>query len=442
MKAHAIFLALLLVGVAVAAGCFKRGGGDELNVSQEQQKANDILGTTGSDKLVDAAAIIPKNYSFPLQQNLAPVQQTFSATISTDAVGGYEAERDEGGIDYNTKTQMFDVGPLLPPGQPAEIVLKVFWDASEVNSADLDLVVDLPGLQTSYSTVSETWNWNYAVKTMVVDTIGVEGQPAQVGVQVASAAVTKGFDFKLDVSVTYVKDVLTPYHAWALDVPTGASGIILESEKAGGDEHITSQFILVDPEDNLVQFVDFNDISIPTQSVFIPTATSGTYVFYAYSMHGGFLRAKADVPLSSPVARPLALVEKPTVDSAAPMPGVAGKDVLNGTASMPADDVAPTTVPFAPEGPFPLRVTPYIKGQATAMAKITLSSPLGKVAQRTAWLRYQDDRGTIGYTSDHEGSTDVTFDWKNIAKGAWKADIVNDNPAVELGHVVLTYERS
>jgi hypothetical protein len=239
-----------------------------------------------------------------------------------------------------------------------------------------------------------------------------------------------------------VKDVLTPYHAWAIDVPQGASGIILESEKAGGDEHVTSQFVLLDPEDNLVQFVDFNDISIPTQSVFIPTSASGTYVFYAYFMHGGFLRVKADVPLGNTVARPLPLVEKVVPDSAAPMPGVAGKDVLNGTAAAPSDDVAATTLAFSPEGPFPLRVTPYLKGQATTMAKITLSSPLGMVAQRIVWLRYQDERGTIGYTSDHEGSTDVTFQWKNIAKGAWKAELVNDNPAVELGHVVLTYQRS
>ena len=438
-------LALLMVvalAAASLAGCLKKPDAPEEDV--EQAKVDVILGQQGKDKLTDAAAIVPKNYSFPGQSILPPVTTKFTGTVSADATGSYEAERDEGGIDYRTVVQTYDVSNLVPPGQPVELVLTVVWDASEGNSADLDIVVDVPGTSTSYSPVSETLNWNVASKTMVVNSVGVAGKPALVGVQVASGAVTQGFDYDLHVQATYVKDVLTPHHAWALEVPQGAGGLVFESEKAGGEEHITAQFVLVDPEDNLVQFVDFNDIDIPTQSIFIPTSRAGTYVFYAYFMHGGFLRVKADVPLDVTAARTLALVESSVADVTAPAPGVAGKDVLNGSAAqgtVPADDVNPTVVDFSPSGAFPLRVTAYVSGQATGMSKVTLKSPLGVVHQLTSIARYQDERGTIGYTSDHEGGPNNVVDWKNIQKGTWTAEIVNNSPGVEIGHVVLTYQR-
>lgn len=438
-------LALALALAASLTGCMGLFGDDlqTAGVDDQQELANDILGEDGRDKLVDAAAIVPKNYSFPLQRLLPPVTLQLKGAVAPDATGGYEAERDEGGIDYNNRIAWHDVASLLPPGQPAELVLKLTWDASEANSADLDIAIDVPGTQTTYSAVSETWNWNLAVKQAVVDTVGVEGVPARVGVQVASAAATQGFEWTLEVKATYPRDVLTPYHAWALDVPSGAGGLILESEKAGGDEHISSQFIVVDPDDALVAFVDFNDLNIPTQSVFVPTSKTGTYVFYAYHMHGGFLRVKADAPLGNVEARPLALVSKETVDLAAPAPGVAGKDVLNGSAAqgvMPKDDVNPTKVTFSPEGAFPLRVDAFVRGQVVGMTKVTLKSPIGLVHQLTVIGRYADERGSIGYTGAHEGPNNV-HEWKNVQKGQWTADVVSDSAGVEVGHVVLTYQR-
>lgn len=441
MKLTTMIVLLVLVA-APLAGCLKK---DPIETaSTEQEKADDILGQEGRQTLVDAAAIIPKNYSFPDQQVLPPVVFEYVGKITQSANGALEAEKDEGGIERSTFVEMQDISALVPAGQPVELVVDLVWDASEANSADLDIAIDVPGTTSTYSPTSETFNWNLAVKTVVVNTIGVAGQPASVGIQAAGGAVTQGFDYTLSVRATYVKDVLTPYHPWAFDVPPGASGIILESEKAGGEEHVASQFVLIDPEDNLVQFVDFNDIDIPTESIYIPTSKPGTYVFYAYTMHGGFLRVKSDVPLDANAARPLALVETAAMDSNAPAPGIAGKDYFNGSAlggATPADDVSPTVMDFTTNGAFPLRVTGYITGQAITQAKITLKSPLGAVHTLTKIARAEDDSGSVGYTSDHEGSTNNLFDWKNIQRGTWTAEIVNTSPGVEIGHIVLTYTR-
>lgn len=441
---RSIALALALALALVAAGCLKKDPIQSADV--EQEKVDAILGKAGRDKLVDAASLIPKNFSFAEQQLLPPALFEHVGMITTAANGALEAERDESGIERNTFIEMQDVAALVPPGQPVELVIELVWDASEANSADLDIVVDVPGALTSYSQTSETFNWNLAVKTLVVNTVGVAGAPAQVGVQAAGGAISQGFEYTLRVHATYVKDVLTPYHAWAFDVPPGASGLILESEKAGGEEHVAAQFIVVDPDDGLVQFVDFNDIDIPTESVFIPTAKPGAYVFYAYAMHGGFLRIKADVPLDRTEARALPLVETRVVDSATPAPGVAGKDVTNGSvvegAAPPPGDVSPTIVTFTTAGAFPLRISGYIAGAATTQAKTTLKSPLGMVHTLTSIARYEDASGSVGYTSEHEGSPNNVYDWRNIQRGAWTAEIVNTSPGVEIGHVVLSYARS
>lgn len=441
MKAATLLLALLLFA-APLAGCLKKG--EIETIGTEQQKVDEILGKAGRDSLVEAASLIPKNYTFPGQELLPPALFEHVGRITTSANGALEAERDESGIEQNTFVELQDISALVPPGQPVELVIDLVWDASEANSADLDIVVDVPGTRTTYSPTSETFNWNLAVKTMVVNTVGVAGSPASVGVQAGGGAVSQGFDYTLSVRATYVKDVLTPYHPWAIEVPPGASGLIIESEKAGGDEHMSAQFVLLDPEDNLVQFVDFNDIDIPTESIFIQTAKAGTYVFYAYHMHGGFFRVKADVPLDANAARPLALVETRTVDSASPAPGVAGKDVFNGSAlggAVPTSDVNPTIVDFQTTGAFPLRVSGFVTGPVITQGKIVLKSPLGVVHSFTKIARAESDGGSVGYTSAHEGSPNNVFTWENIQRGTWTAEIVNTSPGVEIGHVVLSYQR-
>lgn len=454
VKLLGMLATLALLGGPLA-GCL---GGDDgpIDVSSaEQEKVDEILGEKGKDDLIEAAAIIPKNWTMPLQRLLPPTALNFTGTVTSSAVGSYEAERDEGGIDYGSVVETFDISSALPAGQPAELVIDLFWDASEANSADLDILVDVPGTRTTYSPVSETLNWNHVLKTVVVNTVGVAGQPALVGVQIASGVVGEGFEYKLDVKVTYVDDVLTPYHPWALNVPNGANAIILESVKAGGDEHITSQFVILDPDDALVKFVDFNDINIPTQSVLIPITRPGQYVFYSYFMHGGFLSVKADVPLDDNVATPLGIATEEAVLTNAPSPGVGGKDYGSPLAATPTgDDVGAVLYDVPLNDKFPLRVEGFIRGPVTADSKITLASPKGMVHTLIKKLVYEDERGTIGYTSEHEGhyvaceegmcpegGSNNMFRFENVDKGAWTASVVNNGPSVEVGYTVTTVQR-
>ncbi len=436
-----IFTAIALVASPLS-GCLK--GDDPVKAANvEQEKADDLLGDTGQKKLEDLAATIPKDYTFPGQNILPKVSLSLPGTVSSEALGSYEAQRDEGGMEYRTVYDWKDVSAQVPVGQPVEMFIKLFWDGAEMNSADLDIAVDVPGLNTDYSDVTEDFNWNYASKSMVVNTIGVTGMPMKVGIQAAGGAVSQGFDYRLDITFTYVKNVLTPHHPWKFNVPEGASGVILESESAGGDEHVSAEFIVIGPDDKLVTYKAYNDIDVPTQSIFIPTKSPGDHIFYAYSMHGGFLRMKADVPLETFTATPLALVSTHTVDIASPAPGVAGKNPLEGTladGSALAGDINPTSVPFDTGETFPLRVFGTITGQVNTEAKITLKSPTGTVHTLTKILRYEDESGSIGYTSDREGSPNNKFAWENIQRGAWTAEIVNDGPT-EIGHTLVTYQR-
>ena len=139
--------------------------------------------------------------------------------------------------------------------------------------------------------------------------------------------------------------------------------------------------------------------------------------------------------------------------SNSPSPGLAGKDYLDPTAggTVPADDVGAVLYDVPLNDKFPLRVTGFIRGAVTADAKITLSSPKGMVHTLTVIGRYEDERGSIGYTSDHEGTittgaegeqreggSNNVFYFANVDKGAWTASIVNDGPQVEIGYRVLT----
>lgn len=432
-----IVLVAALVASASVTGCLGwLFGGDD---------ATGPTNATVDDKIpkdiVDLARNVFKNYTLPGSLARPWTTVWYNDSIGPEANLAVENVRDDGGTDFNGVVKTMDVSAFLPPGQATEIAIRVFWNAAEGNSADLDLYIDLPGIVTSTGGGEEELNFNIPIKSMTVNTVGVAGYPAKIGVQAANGRTVQNLDFHVEMAFSYAKDALTPFHAYAIPVPANATGLIFESVKAAGDEHVTVDFVLLDPNDEPVVYMEYDDLAIPTESVFIPTRGAGEYVFYAYAMRGGFLSVKSDVGLTETKIRTLATKEESVVDASAPAPGLASRDWLapNPGAVTPktGGTVVDVNFPF-----FPLSVRGFIdasgQGGATGMAQVTIESAKGVVSEVTRIARADLDQGTIGYTDD-EGQNHV-FTPANLAKGPYKITIVNNgNGAV--GHTVLSYTR-
>ncbi|MGQ0536644.1 MAG: hypothetical protein ACT4PT_11290 [Methanobacteriota archaeon] len=433
----ALLLGLLLLLGAVLSGCLGRG-------NEERTEPTDIvlpeeIGNQTQRRLDELAAPIPKNFVVPGQIVRSPVVDWFNGTIDPSANHGIEDRNDRGGNNYNSLIVKKDVGSFLPPGQPAEIRIKLFYFQSAGKGVDLDIFVDLPGLKTAYNRGhNDEWNWKVSVQEMTVNTVGVAGQPMEIGVEAKNGRLAQPVDFVMKMEYEYVKDVLTPYFAWAIQVPANATGLIFESAKGGGSEHVNIDFILLDPTDSPVTIQHYDDIGIPTESIFVPTKGPGEYVFYAYHVRGGFFSVKADVPVENNVLRPLAVVDEEVVDFSGPAPGMVGRNVT-GSATPYTEG---TSVPFAVDK-FPLRVVPFIGKAGTpavsGACEIRISSGTGLVALRQKVLRYDDERGSLGYSGDQ--GENLQFYPGNLAKGQYTASIVSDGCTGEIGHIVSTYAR-
>ncbi len=440
-------LAVLLALNVPAAGClsiFK----DEAPVEAEDvegDRARKLLGDEGRATLEEAASATPKNFTFPAQLDLPQKVVWFNGSVGPETDASFEGNQDQGGIEYGYVIQKQDVTPHVPPGQPVEIFIKVRWDAKELNGVDFDIYVDVPGTKTSYYPAkSEDVNWNIPTKVLTVNTIGVPGRPHDIGVQAASGKTISDVQYEMRIEFNYAKDVLTPAVPWAFQVPANATGLILESVKVAGDEHIRSEFIVVGPKDDLVSFVEFNDLAIPTESVFIPVPAPGEYVFWAYYLHGGFLSIKADAPLDAFAARALGIVETSTALDSAPVPGMIERDWSYG--SVLAERGVPVPTPmqgqkqatFALEGAHPIGVYAYLNGPGTLASQVRISSPTGIVHDLYKILRYEDERGSIGYSSE-EGYDNQVY-YANVTKGGYTVDYVNNGPT-EVGYTVVSYAR-
>ena len=350
---------------------------------------------------------------------------------------------------YNLARQVADVTSIIPPGQPTEIHITLYYYSQLGNSAKCDIYLDVPGTKTSFNpSNNDEFNWKFSVQRKVVNTVGVPGQKHEIGLECGNGRMTSGIPFTIRMDVTYEKDVFTPYHPYAFQVPANASGIILESAKGGGPEHLRAWFIVVSPRDELVAFVDFNDIAIPTESVFIATPEPGEYVFYAHNMTGGFLRMRADSPVEQRDVRILRLAESREAFLTGPSPGVAPRDWFHGPD--PAAGLAPVETPgaggqeatFNVDGTFPLRIAAFIgdpaSGSRTLMSDVRISSSKGLVAYLQRVARYDDERGSLGVSQDEWNSA---FQPWNLQKGAYTVQIVNNSPDASVGRIVTTYVR-
>ncbi|HLE95725.1 MAG TPA: hypothetical protein VI997_00010 [Candidatus Thermoplasmatota archaeon] len=428
--------AVAVLTALVTAGCL---GNDE-PVATASTDLRDAVGDRTADAIEARAALVPRNYSFPEQRSLPQVVLYKNATIDSTANTGYEDRNDRGGNHHGVKIFAEDYSGVIPPGQPVEIRVNLLAAMTAGQSADLDIYVDVPGTRTDFDPSSQDeFNWKFTSKSRTVSTVGVAGAKHEIGVAAANGKIAPGqqLAYTLVIELTYVKDVLTPFHPWAIELPENASGLVISSVKGSGPEHVRSRFIVLDPEDEPVGLVDFNDIAIPTQSVFVATNGPGTYVFYAWEMTGGFLEVQADVPVPMRDARPLEQVEVAAVDSAAPAPGFPARDwTHDGATKTPG--ASGGTASFSVTGAFPLRITPTMGEGATGAAEVRITSPLGVVASMQRVARFDQGEDRLGYTQD-EFNTE--FYPVNLAKGEYKVEFVNDAPALEIGHVVLAYVR-
>ncbi len=448
---RALPLVLAIVMTLPLTGCLGLFGGDAPAAETVDPNAEfeNAVGKKTADKIAARIAPVPRTYLFPGQIDLP--WKTIFLNGTADAVSGYTAYEDRNdrtGNNYNTPRIVFDVSEHIPVGQPTEMFIQLYYSAQPGSTADLDLYVNVPGTHTDIETSnSDEFNWKFAVERHIINTVGVSGAAHEIGVQVANSRSlpTEGLDFAIKVEFSYAKDVLTPGVPYAFTVPANATGIVLESEKAGGSDHVRSRFVVIDPNDQLVQYMAYDDLAIPTESVFIPLNSGpGEYIFYAFDMEGGFLSMEADAGIEIRDVRTLALVSEDVIDGSGPTPGVVGRDWFAGDNEGVADGTATTSttgateVGFTLDGPFPLGIYPWLRNApVTAMAEVAVSSTKGLVAEYERVMRYDDERGSLGYSSERYNRY---FFPENIAKGAYTVSIVNDSPG-EVGHTVVTYKR-
>ncbi len=448
---RAITLVLITLTLAPFAGCISLFGGDSAPAEtvDAETEFREKVGKQTADKIAARIAPVPKTYSFPDQKVVAWKTVTLEGVIdATSSALGYEDRNDRGGNNYNTPRIVFDVSGDIPVGQPTEMFVQLVYSAQPGSTADLDLYVNLPGHKTDVDTSnSDEFNWKFTVERGVFNTVGVAGAPHEVGVQISNgrSLPTDPLPFTIQIEYSYAKDVLTPGVPYAFNVPKNATGVVLESVKAGGSDHVRSRFVIIDPNDQLVQYLEFDDISIPTESVFIPTSSGpGEYIFYAFDMHGGFLSLQSDAGLEERTVRALSLVTEDTIDAAGPSPGIIGHDWFAGDNEGAPEGVLVTprtggeSVGFTVDGPFPLNIIPWLRdASGTVMAEIRISSASGVVAEYERAFRYDDERGSLGYSSE---KYNTYFSPAALAKGAYTVEIVNDSNG-QLGHTVVTYKR-
>jgi hypothetical protein len=351
----------------------------------------------------------PRSYAFPEQQVLAPALRIINDTIDIGEAIGLEPINDDSVADAAGTVKSYDISDLAPANQPVELRIRLKWWGDPGASADLDIFTDVPGLRTSHSTGfdEESWNWNIVTKTMVVNTARLDGEPFEVGVQAQNGKVAHpdGVPFSLTVEAFFAQGVLSPQVPYALTLPAGATLFILESEPVTGDEHVTTELVIIDPNDRLHRVVAHNDIG--TETLSIPASRPGEYIFYVASQHGGFLRVEADIPNPDFQARIVAKTVTETV--------VAGPAIV---APAPPDEVGQTGG-LTLEGPHPLDIYAFIRSALPASLSIdvafAISGSQDPVHALVAGPLVAGDFGRIGLRIEEERDrtqmTDGEYTW-------------------------------
>lgn len=430
----------LLVLSTLLAGCF--GGARQDDVAPAAAPPPEI-DVTQQRRLEILAAPEVRNYSLPGSARLAPQVKWFNGTIGPEANTAYQDRNMNGGNDYRTVLQTFPVEDLVPAGQPTALRVTLVYFGQPGSAAKAHIYVCVPAHCTYYTrNNNDQFNWKVTVEIVNVVTVGVPGEEHLVGVAASDGLITEPLEFSLKVEASYFADVLTPFYAYAFTVPEGATGVTLRSVKPG-QEHLQSKFVILDPQDNLVTYVEYDDIAIPTESIFVPTRQPGEYVFYAQEMRHGFFAIESDAPLGNDTAlRALPVQETRAALPGGLAPGVPERDPLgsyNPGGAVPPTPYNPgSEVKFSVEQGFPVEVGAYVGPGFTGALEIRILSSQGEVYRFQRAARYDSDQGSLGYTRD-EANTHA--DWSKLAKGSYTVSFVNDGETGEFGYWYRTYQR-
>lgn len=445
MNGHRTALAIALAAMLPMAGCLGLFGGDEAQDQADTSSLEDEVGSDTARDIESRAGNLYSNFTFPGQQDLEDKVLWFNGTIGPDpgTMVAMEDKNDRSGTNYSTQFVTNDISSQLPAGQPAEIKVKMWFLPGPGSSTQADIYVNVPGTHTDYSASDcDEFSWKVCVGERIVDTVGKSGEAAEVGVQIANNRVVESnLDYFLQVQISYVEDVVAPTVPYAVNVPENATGIIVNSEKPGAD-HIDGEFLVIGPDDELVEHVEYNDLALATESKLIPVNQAGEHIIYPIELTGGFLSVELDVPVKPDKLGTRILdttTERVTVASQ-PAPGhgcvpVGGSD---GCQNQTMTQGASTT--FSAEGTFPLAVEGWIEGDGPTVhgdSEVHISSPNGIVHFAKQWMKYEDERGQIGSTRDELNYRAFPG---NLAKGQYTMDYVLSGSG-SVGYTVTTYAR-
>lgn len=442
--------AIALVVMLPVSGCLGLFGGDETDDEADSTSLSDSVGNETAEQIQERTSNQFKNYTLPGQEELPTEQLWFNGSIGPGpTMASWEDRNDRSGNRINHEIITNDISSALPPGQPAELSLKLWYFGSPGSSGDLDLYVNVPGLETEHASDDcDAFNWKVCVQEKSVTTVGTDG-PAEIGVQVTNNRAFEDLDYFLRVEVTYAEDVITPAAPYAFEVPENATGIVIKSEKAGGSEHIDGELLVIGPDDELVEYVEYNDLAIPTESKLIPVSGGGEYIIYPIELHGGFLSVEADVPVDKAKldGRMLETATESVEDGSGPTPGFGCAPIDAGLPAPRVGDCRNETIAqgdssqFSVEGTFPLEIHAWIGGddaqQVNVDAEVRITSSDGLVYRAQKFVQAQNGDDTAGLSRD-----ELNFEgfWENLAKGEYTVTYAIDGTAT-VGHTVTTYTR-
>lgn len=448
MKNTRTLLAIAIAAMLPMAGCIGLFGDDGDGDQEEANAFGEEIGEGTASQIEGEIQKQFTNYTIPGQETLDEVVLWLNDTVSAgESMASQEDRNDRSGSNYNTEIRTEDISSHLPPGQPAEINLKLWFFGQPGSSSQIDTYVNVPGTETEWSGDDcDEFSWKICVQERTLTTIGVDGEPAEVGVQISNnRALVEDLDYFYQVKITYADDVIAPHAPFAVNVPENATGLVFSSVKPNAG-HLTGEFIVIGPDNELVDHVEYNDLALATESRLVNINEPGEYIVYAQELSGGFLAIDSDVPVPPEQldARMLNTVREDVVVANNPSPGAGCVPIDPEGALGDCDEQAmfvSDSAQFSVEGTFPLELHAWINEEgspnANADTEVRIHSDSGLVYHAKKWVQYEDERGTMGSTRD-----DLNFNayWENLALGSHTIEYVASGTGA-IGYTVVTYER-